>query len=77
MSLGSLDTQRMNEALALAEGSFGLTEPNPRVGCVIGRPDGQVLGRGATQQADLSIHVTGSTHSPGTITKFSQNSGLM
>jgi diaminohydroxyphosphoribosylaminopyrimidine deaminase/5-amino-6-(5-phosphoribosylamino)uracil reductase len=51
MSLGSLDTQRMNEALALAEGSFGLTEPNPRVGCVIGRPDGQVLGRGATQQA--------------------------
>jgi diaminohydroxyphosphoribosylaminopyrimidine deaminase / 5-amino-6-(5-phosphoribosylamino)uracil reductase len=51
MSLGALDTQRLNDALALAEGSFGLTEPNPRVGCVIGLPDGTVLGRGATQQA--------------------------
>ena len=25
----------MHEALALAEQSIGLTEPNPRVGCVI------------------------------------------
>ena len=41
----------MSEALALSESSFGLTEPNPRVGCVIGHADGRVLGRGATQQA--------------------------
>lgn len=46
-----LDRDRLQEALALAESSFGLTEPNPRVGCVIGHADGRVLGRGATQQA--------------------------
>ena len=49
--LSSLDRDRMSEALALSESSFGLTEPNPRVGCVIGHADGRVLGRGATQQA--------------------------
>ena len=41
----------MHEALALAEQSVGLTEPNPRVGCVITAPDGRLLGRGHTQQA--------------------------
>lgn len=41
----------MHEALALAEQSVGLTEPNPRVGCVIVAPDGRVIGRGRTQQA--------------------------
>ena len=46
-----LDRTRLLEALALAEGSFGLTEPNPRVGCLLGLEDGTVLGRGATQQA--------------------------
>jgi len=46
-----LDRERLLQALTLAEGSFALTEPNPRVGCVIGLPDGTVLGRGATQQA--------------------------
>ncbi len=47
----TLDHQRLIEALALAESSFGLTEPNPRVGCLVGHADGRVLGRGATQQA--------------------------
>ena len=46
-----LDRTRLLEALTLAEGSFGLTEPNPRVGCLLGLEDGTVLGRGATQQA--------------------------
>ena len=46
-----LDRDRLSDALELAESSFGLTEPNPRVGCVIGHSDGRVLGRGATQQA--------------------------
>lgn len=41
----------MQEALALAERSVGLTEPNPRVGCVIVSADGRVIGRGHTQQA--------------------------
>lgn len=41
----------MPEALALAEQALTLSNPNPRVGCVIATPDGQVLGRGFTQQA--------------------------
>ncbi len=46
-----LDRLRLQQALALAATSVGLTEPNPRVGCVIGWPDGRVLGQGATQRA--------------------------
>ena len=45
----ALDQQRLTEALALAETVIGKTDPNPRVGCVIGHADGRVLGRGATQ----------------------------
>jgi riboflavin biosynthesis protein RibD len=47
----TLDRQRLHEALTLAESVIGLTEPNPRVGCIIGHVDGRVLGRGATQEA--------------------------
>lgn len=40
------------EAQALAAQAVGLTEPNPRVGCVITAADGRtVLGRGHTQAA--------------------------
>ncbi len=49
MQQAVLDRQRMTEALALAATAIGNTEPNPRVGCVIGHADGQVLGVGATQ----------------------------
>lgn len=48
--LSSLDALRLREALDLAEGVIGLTDPNPRVGCVLGTQDGRVLGRGATQE---------------------------
>jgi diaminohydroxyphosphoribosylaminopyrimidine deaminase/5-amino-6-(5-phosphoribosylamino)uracil reductase len=41
----------MQQALALAAQSLLLTSPNPRVGCVITSPDGQVLGQGFTQRA--------------------------
>jgi diaminohydroxyphosphoribosylaminopyrimidine deaminase/5-amino-6-(5-phosphoribosylamino)uracil reductase len=41
----------MAEALALAQQSIALSEPNPRVGCVIVSADGRVIGRGHTQQA--------------------------
>jgi diaminohydroxyphosphoribosylaminopyrimidine deaminase / 5-amino-6-(5-phosphoribosylamino)uracil reductase len=44
-------TTPMHEALALAHGAIGLSEPNPRVGCVIVATDGRVIGRGHTQQA--------------------------
>lgn len=64
-----LDYQRLTQALALAESSFGLTEPNPRVGCVIGREDGRVLGVGATQQA-------GSAHAEAMALRDAQSRGL-
>jgi diaminohydroxyphosphoribosylaminopyrimidine deaminase/5-amino-6-(5-phosphoribosylamino)uracil reductase len=41
----------MDEALALAHQAIGLSEPNPRVGCVIVDPGGRVIGRGHTQVA--------------------------
>jgi len=40
----------MREALALAENAVGLSDPNPRVGCVILDPAGNVVGRGHTQE---------------------------
>lgn len=49
MALSDLDHTRLREALALAEQAFGRSEPNPRVGCVIGHADGRVLARGSTQ----------------------------
>ena len=39
------------QALTLAALATGLSDPNPRVGCVIAAPDGTTLGQGHTQQA--------------------------
>ena len=41
----------MQLALDLARQAVGLSEPNPRVGCVLVGAGGQVLGRGHTQHA--------------------------
>jgi diaminohydroxyphosphoribosylaminopyrimidine deaminase/5-amino-6-(5-phosphoribosylamino)uracil reductase len=41
----------MWRALALAECAVGLSEPNPRVGCVLVAPDGRWIGEGHTQAA--------------------------
>jgi diaminohydroxyphosphoribosylaminopyrimidine deaminase/5-amino-6-(5-phosphoribosylamino)uracil reductase len=41
----------MLEALELAAQSIGLSDPNPRVGCVITAADGRIIGRGFTQAA--------------------------
>lgn len=41
----------LQRALDLAEQAIGLTDPNPRVGCVILAPDGRELGAGHTQAA--------------------------
>src|SRR5215218_8198535 len=40
----------MREALALATHAVGLSDPNPRVGCVIVGADGTIAGRGHTQE---------------------------
>ena len=50
-SASATDRARLHEALALAESAFGLTEPNPRVGCVIADAGGRTLGVGATREA--------------------------
>ncbi len=41
----------MDRALALAARALTLSNPNPRVGCVIATAGGEVLGEGFTQQA--------------------------
>ncbi len=41
----------MPEALALAQRALTLSNPNPRVGCVLSDTQGRVLGRGFTQEA--------------------------
>ena len=46
-----LDILRMQDALSLAADAIGLSDPNPRVGCVITAADGRVVGRGSTQEA--------------------------
>jgi diaminohydroxyphosphoribosylaminopyrimidine deaminase/5-amino-6-(5-phosphoribosylamino)uracil reductase len=48
------DASAMRHALALAERAIGLSDPNPRVGCVIVATDGRVLGQGHTQAAGLA-----------------------
>ncbi len=51
MTFSPADHTAMRDALALAAQAVGLSEPNPRVGCVITRADGRLLGQGHTQQA--------------------------
>jgi diaminohydroxyphosphoribosylaminopyrimidine deaminase/5-amino-6-(5-phosphoribosylamino)uracil reductase len=51
MSLDDTDAQRLRECVQLARQSIGLCEPNPRVGCIIDRTDGQRLASGFTQAA--------------------------
>ena len=52
MTGGDADQGFMQQALALAQQAIGLSEPNPRVGCVIVAADGsRVLGQGHTQPA--------------------------
>jgi diaminohydroxyphosphoribosylaminopyrimidine deaminase / 5-amino-6-(5-phosphoribosylamino)uracil reductase len=43
--------RRADESLALAAQAIGVSEPNPRVGCMVVSPDGAVLGAGHTQRA--------------------------
>lgn len=41
----------MRTALSLAQQAMYITSPNPRVGCVLVNPQGQVIGQGHTQRA--------------------------
>lgn len=48
-----LDTTQshLRASLALARDPLFLSNPNPRVGCIITRPDGPIIGQGHTQHA--------------------------
>lgn len=46
-----LDRRRLHEALLLAHDAIGLSDPNPRVGCILGHEDGRILSQGSTQAA--------------------------
>ncbi len=51
MPLTELDRARLRQALQLAQQAIGLSDPNPRVGCIIGSEDGRTYGAGFTQAA--------------------------
>ncbi len=51
MALSAQDHARLLRAIALADDSIGLCEPNPRVGCVLHDAAGDLAGEGFTQQA--------------------------
>ena len=51
MRLGPHDNALLLRAIELAHASIGLSEPNPRVGCVIHDASGHLAGEGWTQQA--------------------------
>ena len=44
------DELHVTQAVALARRAIGLSDPNPRVGCVLTDAEGQVIGEGHTQQ---------------------------
>lgn len=50
-TLSREDETLLERAVALAGGAVGLSEPNPRVGCVLHDAQGQLAGEGHTQAA--------------------------
>ncbi len=51
MPFSPIDHTLMDQALGLARQALFLTSPNPRVGCVLATPSGELLGQGHTQRA--------------------------
>jgi len=51
MTFSPADDALLSRAVALAQQSIGLSEPNPRVGCVLHDAAGLLAGEGFTQQA--------------------------
>ena len=50
MPLPPADHRLLLQAIELAHGSIGLSDPNPRVGCVVHDANGQLAGQGFTQE---------------------------
>ena len=49
--MSDLSLAPIHTCLSLAHQALFLSNPNPRVGCVLVAPDGRVIGQGSTQQA--------------------------
>lgn len=50
-TMSDLSLAPIHTCLSLAHQALFLSNPNPRVGCVLVAPDGRVIGQGSTQQA--------------------------
>ena len=50
-NMSDLSLAPIHTCLSLARQALFLSNPNPRVGCVLVAPDGRVIGQGSTQQA--------------------------
>ena len=68
MALAPADHALLQQAITLAHGSIGLSDPNPRVGCVVHDAAGQLVGQGFTQQA-------GGPHAEVTAMRCAQQAG--
>lgn len=68
MPLPPADHRLLMQAIALAHGSIGLSDPNPRVGCVIQDASGQMAGQGFTQE-------TGGPHAEVMALRAAQQAG--
>ena len=51
MPLSARDHSLLLQAVDLAQGAIGLSDPNPRVGCILHDAAGQLAGQGFTQRA--------------------------
>jgi diaminohydroxyphosphoribosylaminopyrimidine deaminase / 5-amino-6-(5-phosphoribosylamino)uracil reductase len=51
MSLAAHDRAQLQRTLELAQQAVGLSDPNPRVGCVLADASGRTVAQGHTQQA--------------------------
>lgn len=51
MALSATDRAMLARTIELAQSSIGLSDPNPRVGCVLHDASGRLAGEGFTQQA--------------------------
>lgn len=69
MPISELDVRRLLEAAVEAESAIGLTDPNPRVGCIVSTADGTGLAVGHTQEA-------GGPHAEVMALRHAQSQGL-
>lgn len=66
MSISASDILVLRQAIELAQFAIGLSDPNPRVGCVLQSTSGQVASQGFTQQAGSAHAEVNALHAAAT-----------